>query len=314
GSGDGQEGDVTGKEPVHAPDGTGQGGAGSGEGAEHDVSSDAYELGRILTEKFQLPNLQDKGKKRSLTRYNYDLTNRNRGEGQVIDKKDTLKQIIKTNIGLGIIDGPEGLDPSRFIVAKRDLVYRVLAQEQDYESQAMVFFLRDYSGSMYGPPTEAIVSQHILIYTWLMYQYQKQVETRFIVHDTEAKEVPDFYTYAQASVAGGTQVCAALELVHKIVTEENLAQDYNLYIFYGGDGDDWDSDGKKSLQYLQEILTYANRVAFVIARPNRTLSNLERYLKNSELLEKHPKLLRMDTVQAPAEEEELIESLKRIIS
>ena len=46
--------------------------------------------------------------------------------------------------------------------------------------------------------------------TWasnrLLYQYAMQVETRFILHDTEAKEVPDFYTYYNSKVAGGTQV------------------------------------------------------------------------------------------------------------
>ena len=44
-------------------------------------------------------------------------------------------------------------------------------------------------------PTELIGSQHVLIYSWLLYQYAMQVESRFILHDTEAKEVPDFYTY-----------------------------------------------------------------------------------------------------------------------
>ena len=58
----------------------------------------------------------------------------------------------------------------------------------------MVFVLRDYSGSMNGKPTELVVSQHVMIYSWLLYQYERQVETRFILHDTEAKEVDDFYT------------------------------------------------------------------------------------------------------------------------
>ena len=53
----------------------------------------------------------------------------------------------------------------------------------------MVFFLRDYSGSMSGKPTELVVTQHVLIYSWLLYQYAGQVESRFILHDTEAKEV-----------------------------------------------------------------------------------------------------------------------------
>ena len=53
--------------------------------------------------------------------------------------------------------------------------------------KAIVFFLRDYSGSMQGKPTEVVTSQHLFIYSWLMYQYKNNVESRFIVHDTEAK-------------------------------------------------------------------------------------------------------------------------------
>jgi uncharacterized sporulation protein YeaH/YhbH (DUF444 family) len=70
-----------------------------------------------------------------------------------------------------------------------------LSKEKDFESQAVVFFLRDYSGSMAGKATELVVTQHVLIYSWLLYQYANQVESRLSLHDTEAKEVEDFYTY-----------------------------------------------------------------------------------------------------------------------
>ena len=62
GSGEGEEGEVIGEQPVR-PEQGGQGGAGQGEGGGHDVESNAYDLGRILTEQFELPNLKDKGQK-----------------------------------------------------------------------------------------------------------------------------------------------------------------------------------------------------------------------------------------------------------
>ena len=61
--------------------------------------------------------------------------------------------------------------------------------------------LRDYSASMQGDPTEIIVNQHLFIYSWLMFQYKNRVESRFILHDVTAKEVPDFYTYYNSGVA-----------------------------------------------------------------------------------------------------------------
>jgi uncharacterized sporulation protein YeaH/YhbH (DUF444 family) len=317
GSGDGEEGEVIGEQPVRDPDQAGAGGPGEGEGGQHEMESSAYDLGKILTEQFELPNLKDKGKKRSLTRYTYDMTDRHRGFGQFLDKKATLREIIETNIHLGNIPDVEDIDPSGLVISPRDRVYRILSKEKDFESQAMVFFLRDYSGSMAGKVTELVVTQHVLIYSWLLYQYAHQVESRFILHDTEAKEVPDFYTYYNSKVAGGTRVFSAYELVNRIVKEESLAVDYNIYVFHGTDGDDWDTDGQKALPALKAMLDYANRVGVTIAaHPSSSQNNteVERYLKKSNLLEKHPDLLRLDVIDEGADEPRLIEGIKKLIS
>ena len=276
GTGDGEEGEVIGEQPIRDPDGQPGAGPGEGEGGAHEMESNAYDLGRILTEQFELPNLKDKGKKRSLTRYTYDLTDRNRGFGQFLDKKATLRKIIETNLNLGRIPDVQSIDPTEFLVSPHDKVYRILSREKDYESQAMVFFLRDYSGSMAGKSTTLVVTQHVLIYSWLLYQYARQVETRFILHDTEAKEVPDFYTYYNSKVAGGTQVVSAYRLVNEIVHNENLLRDYNIYIFHGTDGDDWDTDGKESVPELKKMLAYANRVGVTIAEHTTAPTNKTR--------------------------------------
>jgi hypothetical protein len=174
GSGDGEEGEVIGEQPVRAPDGQEGEGPGQGEGGQHEMESNAYDLGRILTEQFELPNLKDKGKKRSLTRYTYDLTDKHRGFGQLLDKKATLRKIVETNIHLGNLPDTGSIDPARFLISPNDLVYRILSREKDYESQALVFFLRDYSGSMAGKSTALVVAQHVMIYSWLLYQYAMQ--------------------------------------------------------------------------------------------------------------------------------------------
>ncbi len=316
GSGEGEEGEVIGEQPVREEQG-GEGGAGQGEGGGHEIESNAYDLGRILTEQFELPNLKDKGKKRSLTRYTYDLTDTNRGFGQIIDKKATLRRILQTNIALGRVTGGEGVDPQNLLISPNDRIYRVLSKEKDMESQAVVFFVRDYSGSMHGKPTELVVTQHVLIYSWLTYQYENQVETRFILHDTEAKEVEDFHTYYNLRVAGGTQVAAAYKMVNSIIEEENLERDYNIYIFHGTDGDDWDTNGKETLPELEKMITYANRVGITIAENGYGISGsseVEKYLKKSGLLEEKSDLLRMDVMQKDSGEPRLIEGIKKLIS
>ncbi len=316
GAGDGEEGEVLGEVPVHQEEGEGDRGAGQGGGSEHEVSSSAYDLGKILTEKFKLPNLQDRGKKKTFTRYRYEMTDKNRGFGQFLDKKATLKRIVRTNQALGRVPDINNIDSSKFLVDPRDKVYRVLSREKDYEAQALVFFIRDYSASMYGKPTEIVTSQHLMIYSWLSYQYEKQVETRFILHDDEAKEVPDFYTYYNLSIAGGTFIASAYKFVNEIVEKETLARDYNIYIFHGTDGDDLDSSGDEAVKALEKMLTYANRIGItVVAAPYRQpgQTTAEKYLEKSGFLESRKDRLRLSTLKEDSDEGQVVDSIKELI-
>lgn len=316
GAGEGEEGEVIGEQPVR-PEQGGQGGAGQGEGGGHDVESNAYDLGRILTEQFELPNLKDKGKKRSLTKYTYDLTDRNRGFGQVLDKKATLRRIVQTNIALKRIQPHGQVDSRKLLISPKDRIYRILSKEKDYESQAVVFFVRDYSGSMGGKPTELVVNQHVLIYSWLIYQYKNQVQTRFILHDTEAKEVENFQVYYNSSVAGGTQVSSAYALVNKIVEDETLERDNNIYVFHGTDGDDWDTKGEKAIPELKKMLAYASRVGITIAENGYGISGqteVEKYVRKSGLLEEKKALLRLDVISKDTTESRLITGIRELIS
>src|SRR3989344_9077045 len=52
-------------------------GAGEGEG-EHGIETEAYQLGKELSERLDLPNLKDNGKKIPTDEYIYDLTDRHR--------------------------------------------------------------------------------------------------------------------------------------------------------------------------------------------------------------------------------------------
>lgn len=318
GSGDGDEGEVIGEQQAEPKEGEGEGtGAGKGQGGEHDISQEAFDLGKVLTEKFELPNLKVKGKKRSFTKYTYDLTDRNREFGQILDKKETIRQVIQTNIMLGKLKPGEPVLPENLFINPKDRIYRIMSKEKDFESQAVVFFVRDYSGSMQGKPTEVIATQHLFIYSWLMFQYQNNVSTRFILHDTEAKEVADFNTYYNSQVAGGTNIFPAYDLVNKIIEEERLAVDNNIYIFHGTDGDDWETEGTKALEALKKILTYTNRFGITVAKNTWTgdgKTTVEKYIENSKILTSMPKLIRLDAFAAEtASENRIIEGIKKLV-
>ena len=318
GSGEGEEGEVLGEQQAQPQPGEGQqNGAGQGGGGDHDMSQEAFDLGKVLTEKFELPNLKDKGKKRSFSKYTYDLTDMNRGFGQVLDKKATLKRVIQTNILLDRIKKDKPLDGDDLLINPQDYAYRILSREKDFETQAVVFFLRDYSGSMQGKPTEAICTQHLFIYSWLMYQYQNNVMTRFILHDTEAKEVPDFYTYYRSQIAGGTRVAPAFQLVNKIIEEEQLAKDYNIYVFHGTDGDDWDTDGKELMDLINKLTVYTNRIGITVAKNGWSGSNntvIETNIENSGILKEKSDLVRLDSFSSEeASEDRIIEGIKKLV-
>jgi len=137
------------------------------------------------------------------------------------------------------------------------------------------------------------------------------------VHDTEATEVEDFYTYYNSKVAGGTQVAAGYRLINKIVEEESLAADYNIYIFHGTDGDDWDREGRETIPELKKMLAYSSRIGITIAEHRYTspgATEVETYLKRSGLLEQAVELLRLDSMKEDEPEERLIEGIRRLVS
>src|SRR3989344_135398 len=327
GRGEGEVGDVIARSRLKGDDGdsgeAGEGedddssGAGEGDGGEHGLESDVYQLGKELTEKLQLPNLKDKGKKVLTDDYVYDLTDRHRGSGQFLDRKETLKSIVKSNVALGLVSGGH-IDPSKLAIGPHDFMYRVLSKERVWKSPAVVFFMRDYSGSMDGAPTKAVVDQHLMIYSWLMVQYEKLVIPRFIVHDTKAKEVPA-HRYFRANSGGGTFIPSGYSKIMEIISEENLARNYNLYLFQGTDGDD-DDDGKVAIPWIKKLLEFFNRIGVSILKSPRghplvgvQKTIFEEYVAEGGFLEKKD-LFRMHVMLSNPSETDNEEAVKALIA
>ena len=314
GTGNEEEGTILGEKSNNPSGDEGDGmGPGSGEEKGHDLNSDAYNLGKVLTNHFNLPNLQQKGVKKSLTQYSYDLTDLNKGFGQLIDKKQTLKRVIKTNILLGNISSNTAPDLSKLIHSPQDTIYKILSKEVSYETEALVFFVRDYSGSMQGAASEVVLTQHLFLYSWLMYQYNKKVKTKFILHDTEAKEVDDFNTYYRSNVAGGTQIHPAFNLVNSIIENEQMHLSKNIYVFYGSDGDDWKDNNNTLINEIKKLSNYVNRIGIVVARnaSSSLPTTLETNLEESNILSELRDKLKLSRVNANEfNEEQIIDSIK----
>ena len=297
GHGDGDVGDVIGEVPMpgRGGDGDGDGDGGDGtdsgagdEDADHTLEEEAYELGKTLSEKLQLPNLKDKPRKVPTDEYTYDLTDRHKGSGQVLDKKETLRRIVKTNLILGRID-KDNLDTKKMIISPDDRMYRVLSRERVWKAQAVSVFMRDYSGSMQGEPTRALVSQHLMIYAWLLVQYERRVVPRFFVHDHSAREVTAKEYFGLGSW-GGTFIASGYKKINEVVEGEGLESDYNIYVFQGTDGDDGDDEGEYAIPELKKILRYTSRMGVTLFKHPYYISQnykttFEKYIEASGIPE-----------------------------
>ncbi len=61
-----------------------------------------------------------------------------------------------------------------------------------------------------------------------------------------------------------------------------MSRDYNIYVFHGTDGDDWDTTGKETIPELKKMLIYASRVGITIAENGYGISGgseVEKYIQ-----------------------------------
>jgi len=106
-------------------------------------------------------------------------------------------------------------------------------------------------------------------------------------------------------------------MVNDIVEKENLARDYNIFIFHGTDGDDWDTDGKEAIEELKKMLGYASRVGISIVEHTYSKSRqteVELYLKKSEILSKQKNYIKMDVLSESSDDSRIIQGIKKLIS
>ncbi len=108
------------------------------------------------------------------------------------------------------------------------------------QSNAVIIYMMDVSGSMGDEQKEIVRIESFWIDTWLRSQY-KGIETRYIVHDATAREV-DEHTFFHTRESGGTMISSAYKLCAQIIEADYPAADWNIYPFHFSDGDNWSGD------------------------------------------------------------------------
>jgi sporulation protein YhbH len=249
GQGDGEIG-----EPVALdPEGQGAGKAGSDPG-EHilEVELTIEELAGIMAEELALPKIEPRGKKNITAQKEKYSGIANSGPESLRHFKRTFRQALRRQLISGTY---EPVDPKVWPV-KEDKRYRSWKTTPEWDSNAVVIYMMDVSGSMGDESKEMVRLISFWIDTWLTSQY-KGVERRFIVHDAAAREV-DAETFFHTRESGGTRISSAYELCLKLVRESFPPADYNIYPFHFTDGDNFSDDDERALQLLVEIVAAAN--------------------------------------------------------
>jgi len=194
------------------------------------------ELADILGEELELPRIRPKQRNNVLGEVYRYTSARRVGPESLRLFRATYTTALKRMIAAGIYDP---LDPV-VLPVKEDKRYRSRKCYPRPESNAVVFYMMDVSGSMSDERKRLVRLTAFWIDTWLQRHYQNVIN-RYIVHDAAAKEVNAdvFYTIRES---GGTKISSAIQLCSALIERDYCPEDWNLYGFHFSDGENWGDD------------------------------------------------------------------------
>lgn len=253
GSGEGEPGD-----PVSGQEGEGQGGgeAGNQEGQHAlEVELTFDEFVEIMAEELELPRIEPKGDEQIQSLKGRYKSITNVGPNSLRHFKRTYKEALKRQISSGEYD-PE--DPI-VVPIRNDQRYRYRTDVPEPVTNAVIILMMDVSGSMEEEQKEIVRITSFWIDTWLRSHY-KGLKTRYIIHDTVAKEV-DKETFFRIRESGGTVISSAYKLCAKLIEEEYPAEQWNIYPFHFSDGDNWsERDNEECIKIIRDQLVPASNL------------------------------------------------------
>jgi uncharacterized sporulation protein YeaH/YhbH (DUF444 family) len=246
GQGEGEEGT-----PLGGDDGeSGEGNAGNLPGVHiKEVELTLDEMAEILGEELQLPNIEPRGKKQIITQKDKYSGIRRSGPESLRHFKRTFREALKRQV----ISGQFDIDKPKVVPIGDDFRYRSWKTTSLPETNAVIIYMMDVSGSMWDEQKQVVRMESFWIDLWLHHQY-KGVETRYIIHDAAAQEV-DRDTFFNVRESGGTVISSAYEVCSDIMEKNYPIDEWNIYAFHFSDGDNWSrEDNKYCVDLLKEKL------------------------------------------------------------
>ncbi len=245
GMGEGEEGQSVGQGKGKDK---GQGGEAEGQHAlEVDVTLD--ELADILADELKLPRIQPRGQHKLTTIRDKFTGIRPVGPAALRHFKRTYREALKRQVSMGAYD-PEN---PVIIPIKNDLRFRSWNEVKKPQSNAVIVYMMDVSGSMGDEQKELVRLEAFWIDTWLRRNYEG-IESRYLVHDVKAAEV-DKKTFFSVREDGGTRISSAYQACLELLQRQYDPTDWNIYLFHFSDGDNSsDADNRLCVKIVDEQL------------------------------------------------------------
>ena len=250
GQGKAEAGDKLGRpQPQQGENGKEAGGSGEG-GYDLVLEFKIDDIVDWLWEELKLPNLEPKtgmARDEELVREGWDR----RGARSRLDRRRSLREAIKRRAVDR--DGPAFTDD--------DLRYRQLAVRSQPATKAVVYFAMDVSSSMRDKDRKLAKSFFFWVIQGLKRQYQ-HIEPVFIAHTVKAWEFAE-QEFFQVRGSGGTVASSAFNAVNAISRERYDPSQYNVYLFYASDGENFRDDHDKAEASLAEIARVASYMGYI---------------------------------------------------
>lgn len=241
GMGEGEEGQSVGGEK-------GQGGEQDGRHLlEVDVTME--ELADILADELKLPRIQPRGEHRITTIRDKYSGIRPVGPAALRHFKRTYREALKRQLSMGTYNPDDPI----IVPIRHDLRFRSWNEIKKPQSNALIVYMMDVSGSMGDEQKELVRLEAFWIDTWLRRNYEG-VESRYIVHDVKAQEV-DRKTFFSVREDGGTRISSAFTCCKEMIDQHYDPASWNTYLFHFSDGDNSsDADNRQCVKLLEEQL------------------------------------------------------------
>lgn len=136
------------------------------------------------------------------------------------------------------------------IIEDDDLRYKQIENATVPHSNAVVIAAMDTSGSMTLDKKYLARSMLFWLVEFLKKTYDN-VDIKFVQHTTEA-HVVDEDTFFHKMESGGTYCWTAMEKASYLIETEYPIDEWNTYVVYIGDGEDFDS--AKTVRYLETLI------------------------------------------------------------